>query len=48
MQNLLLLICTCSPVCRHVSALFYQAPFLAFRTVHMEHHKHTNDEHRDP
>ncbi|MEM6993226.1 MAG: fatty acid desaturase [Myxococcota bacterium] len=24
------------------------APFIAFRYVHLEHHKHTNDAHRDP
>jgi beta-carotene hydroxylase len=29
-------------------ALPLLAPFAAFRFVHLEHHKHTNDEHRDP
>jgi beta-carotene hydroxylase len=31
-----------------ICALAFFAPFVAFRYVHLEHHKHTNDAQRDP
>lgn len=31
-----------------LSVLLLLAPFVAFRYMHLEHHKHTNDEHKDP
>jgi len=31
-----------------LSVFFLVAPFPAFRFVHLEHHKHTNHEHKDP
>ncbi len=31
-----------------VCAIILLAPFPAFRYVHLEHHKHTNDDHKDP
>jgi beta-carotene hydroxylase len=31
-----------------VSSLCLLSPFAAFRAMHLEHHKHTNDPHRDP
>lgn len=31
-----------------VCAIVLLAPFPAFRYVHLEHHKHTNDDHKDP
>lgn len=31
-----------------LSVFLLLAPFVAFRHVHLEHHKHTNDEHKDP
>ncbi|MCB9642945.1 MAG: fatty acid desaturase [Myxococcales bacterium] len=31
-----------------LSGIFLLAPFPAFRWIHLEHHKHTNDPHKDP
>lgn len=32
----------------HVSALVFLAPFEGFRHIHLQHHKHTNVEGKDP
>jgi hypothetical protein len=32
----------------HVSGMPSQVPLAAFRFVHLEHHKHTNDKEKDP
>lgn len=32
----------------HAGAVILMCPFLAFRYAHLEHHRHTNDEVRDP